>query len=88
MLGSKREGVGLHHYNDSKAFTEYSNNMDDIYENIEENNLIKEREIFIIFDDMVADILSNVKLVPIVTELVNDTNLASEIPLRFRRNIF
>ena len=62
--------------------------MDDIYENIEENNLIKERKILILFGDMVADMLSNKKLVPIVTELVNDTNLASENPLRFRRNLF
>ena len=62
--------------------------MDGIYENIEENNLIKERKILILFGDMVADMLSNKKLVPIVTELVNDTNLASENLLRFRRNLF
>ena len=31
---NKREGVGLKEYNDSKAFIEYSDDMDDIYENI------------------------------------------------------
>ena len=35
FLIKKREDVGTKHFNDSKAFTEYSNNMDDIYENIE-----------------------------------------------------
>ena len=43
--------------------------MDDIYENIEEYNLNKKRKIVIFFDDMIADMLSNNKLNPIVTEL-------------------
>ena len=33
---SERESTGLKHLNDSKAFIEYSYNMDDIYKNIEE----------------------------------------------------
>ena len=36
-LINKHEGVGLKHRNDSKAFTEYSNYKDDIYQN---NNTI------------------------------------------------
>ena len=51
-----------------KAFIEYSNDIDDIYKNIEEYNLNKKRKI-IIFDDMIADMLNNKKLNPIVTEL-------------------
>ena len=43
--------------------------MDDIYKNIEEYNLNKKRKILIAFDVMIADILSNKKLNPIVTEL-------------------
>ena len=43
-LISKPEGVGLMHCNYSKAFIEYSNDMDDIYENIEEYNPNKERK--------------------------------------------
>ena len=43
--------------------------MDNIYENIEENNLDKECEILILFDDIIADMLSNKNLNPIVTEL-------------------
>ena len=43
--------------------------MDDIYKNIEEYNTNKKRKILIVFDDMIADMLSNKKLNPIVTEL-------------------
>ena len=43
--------------------------MDDIYENIEEYKLFKERKISIIFDDTIAEILSNKKLNTAVTEL-------------------
>ena len=34
-LINKRESAGLKHCNDPKAFIEYSNDMDDIYENID-----------------------------------------------------
>ena len=43
--------------------------MDDIYKNIEKYNPNKKRKILIVFDNMIADILSNQKLNPIVTEL-------------------
>ena len=59
----------LKYSNDSKAFIEYSNDMKNIYKNIEEYNLNKKRKILIVFDDMIADMLSNKKLNPIVTEL-------------------
>ena len=71
FLISKRESTGLKHFNDSKTFIEYSNDMDDIYKNIEENNPIKKRKILIVFDDMIADMLSNKKLNPKLTELFN-----------------
>ena len=45
--------------------------MDDNYTNIEECNLNKNRKIFIAFDNMFADMLSNKKTNPIVTELFN-----------------
>ena len=69
LLINKRESTGLKYLNDSKAFIEYSNDMDDIYKNIEEYNPNKKRKILIVFDDMIADMLSNKKLNPIVTEL-------------------
>ena len=38
-LINKSEKVGLNHYDDPKAFTEYSNDMQDVYKNIEEHNV-------------------------------------------------
>ena len=43
--------------------------MQDVYENIEEYNLGKERKVLIVLDDMIAVMISNKKLNPIVTEL-------------------
>ena len=66
---NKREGVGINHFNEPKAFIEYSNNMHDVYKNIDEHNLDKENQILIVFHDMMADIIHNKKLNSIVTEL-------------------
>ena len=55
--------------NDSKAFIEYSNDMDGIYKNFEESNLNEKYEILIVFDDMIVYMLSNKNLNPTVTEL-------------------
>ena len=68
-LINKRESACLKHFNHSKAFIEYSNDMDGIYKNIEEYNPNKKRKIFIIFDDIIIDMLRNKKINPIVTEL-------------------
>ena len=46
-----------------KGFIEYVNDMDDIYKNIEEYNPNKKRKIMIVFDDMIADMLSNKNLI-------------------------
>ena len=43
--------------------------MDDIYKNIEEYNPNKTRKILIAFDDVIADMLSNKRLNPILTGL-------------------
>ena len=48
---------------------EYSNDMQDVYKNIEDYNPIKKRKILLVFDDMIADMINNNKLNPIVTEL-------------------
>ena len=69
LLIKKRESIGLKYLNDSKAFIEYPNDMDDIYKNIEEYNPNKKQKILIVFDDRIADVLSNKKLNPIVTKL-------------------
>ena len=130
-LINKREKVGLNHYDDPKAFTEYSNNMQDVYKNIAEHNIDRERKILIVFDDMIADMINDKKDVRLNTThffvmkipkerelqqialnnssdinskdfikiykkctsesysfLVNDATLASDNPLRFRKNLF
>ena len=68
-LVNKREKVGLNHFNDPKAFMEFSNDMQDVYKNIEDYNPIKKLKILLAFDDMIADMINNIKLNPIVTEL-------------------
>ena len=65
FLINNRESASLKHFNDSKAFIEYSNNIVDIYK----NNPSKTQKILIIFDDIFTDMLSNKKPNPIVTEL-------------------
>ena len=48
---------------------EYPNNMDNIYKNIEEYNPNQKHKTLIVFDDMVADMISNKKLNSLVSEL-------------------
>ena len=69
FLINKQKSTDLKHLNDSKDFTEYSNDMDDIHKNIEEYNPNKKQKILIVFDDMNADMFSNKKINPIVTKL-------------------
>ena len=67
FLINKRESTRLKYLNYSAAFIEYSNDMDNIYKNIEEYNRNKKQKRIIVFDDIIADVLSNKKLNPIVT---------------------
>ena len=55
-LINKREGVGINHLNDPKAFIEYSNDMHDVYQNIDEYNHDKENKTMF-FGDMIADMI-------------------------------
>ena len=68
-LINKREKVGLKHFNDPKAFIEYSNDIHHVYKNIDNYNLNKGNKILIVFDDMIADMINNKTLNLIVTEL-------------------
>ena len=61
--------MGLKDFNDPKALIEYSNDMQDIYKNIDEYNEDKERKILIVLDDMIANMINNKKLNSIITEL-------------------
>ena len=69
FLISKRENAVLKHFNDLKTSIEYSNDMQDVYKNIEECNIGKNGKILIVFDDMIPDMINNKKLNSVVTEL-------------------
>ena len=69
LLINKKESTSLTYLNDSKAFIEYSNDMEDIYKHIEEFNPNKKWKTLIVFDDMIASMFNNKNLIPIVTEL-------------------
>ena len=68
-LINKREGVCINHFNDPKAFIEHSNDICDVYKNIDEYNIDKECKILIVFDYMIADMINNKKLNSTVIEL-------------------
>ena len=68
-LIKKREDVGIKHVNNPNAFIECSNTMDDVYENIHDYKLSRKRKILIVFDDMIADIMTNKKFQAIIKEL-------------------
>ena len=54
--------------NNSKPFIEFSNDVDDIYKNIEEYNPNKKGKILIVFDNVIANMLSNKKINPVVSK--------------------
>ena len=68
-LVRKRVKVGLKHYRDPKNFIECQKDIQDLHKNIEEYNPEKKRKVLKDFDDMIADIIGNKKLNPIVAEL-------------------
>ena len=62
-LIKKRENAGIKHYNDPNAFIACSDTMDNVYENIDDYNLSRKRKRkkLFVFDDMIADIMTNKK---------------------------
>ena len=69
LLIKRKTSAGLKQLNDSKAFIEYSNDMDDIYKYIEEHNPNQKRKILNILCALISDMLSNKILNPILTKL-------------------
>ena len=61
-LIKSRENAGIKYLNDSKA-------MDDVYENINDYNPNRRRKILMLFDDMIAEIMTNKKFQAIIKEL-------------------
>ena len=92
-----REKVGIDYHNDPRAYVEYSDDMHNVYRNINYYNPDKKNKILIVFDDMIADMINNKKLNSIVTELfirgrklnislVFITQSYFKVPLFYRKN--
>ena len=69
FLINKREQAGIKNLNGPHAFIEYSNNMDDVFDNTNNYNKNRDKKLLIIFDDMIADIMRSEKFKAIVKEL-------------------
>ena len=69
LLINGRERVGIKTLKNPKIFTNYWQTIDDVYENLEDYNPTKKWRMLIVFDDMRADVESNKKLSPMITEL-------------------
>ena len=69
FLIEKRENAGIKNYDNPTAFIEYSNTMDDVFSNIDDYNPKRKRKVLIVFDDMIADIMTNKKFQAIIKEL-------------------
>ena len=61
FLINKSEQAGIKNLNDPHAFIEYSSDMNDVLEDINNHNKNRNKEVLIIFDDMVADIMRSEK---------------------------
>ena len=69
LLIKGKEKVGIKNLKNPKAFVDYSQTIDDVYENLKEYNPTKRRRVLIVFDDTIADMEYNKKLSPKVTDL-------------------
>ena len=74
ILQRYRKDTGIKHLNDPKAFIEYSNAMDDVYDNIDNYNPERNRKILIAFVGMIADMNTNIKFKFIVNLLFAKTH--------------
>ena len=59
FLINKREQAGIKNLHDPHAFIEYSNDMNDVYENINNYNKNRDKKVLVVFDDMIADVEYN-----------------------------
>ena len=69
VLIKKRENAGIENLNDPSAFIEYSNTMGDVCGNIDDYNPKRKGKILIVFDDMIADIMTNKRFQATIKEL-------------------
>ena len=68
-LINKREQAGIKNLSNPHAFIEYSNDMNDVLEDINNYNKKRDKKVLILFDDIIADIMRSEKFKAIVKEL-------------------
>ena len=68
-LINKREQAEIKNLSDPHAFIEYSNDMNDVLEDVNSYNKKRNKKVLILFDDMIADIMRSEKFKAIVKEL-------------------
>ena len=68
-LINKREQAGIKNLNDPHAFIEYSDEMDDVFDDNNNYNKNRDKKVLIVFDDMIADIEYNKNFKRIIKEL-------------------
>ena len=61
LLISGREKVGIEILKNSKAFIDYSQKIDDVFEHFKDYRQRKKRRVLIVFDDMIVDKKPNKK---------------------------
>ena len=65
----KKKDAGIKHVNNANAFIVCSNTMDDVYKHIDNYNPKRDKKVLIVFDEMIADIMTNKKFQAIIKEL-------------------
>ena len=68
-LINKREQVGIKMLQNAKAFIEYSDDKNDVFENINDYNKKRNKKVLLVFDDMIADIEHNKNFKKVIKEL-------------------
>ena len=67
-LINKREQAGIKNLNDPHAFIEYSSDMNDVLDDINNYDKNRDQKVLTVFDDMIADIMRSEKFKAIVKE--------------------
>ena len=68
-LINKREQAGIKNLNDPHGYIEYSDDMNDVPDDINNHNKNRDKKVLIVFDDMIADIECNNNFKRIIKEL-------------------
>ena len=68
-LINKREQAAIKNLNNPHAFIDYSSNMNDVLEDINNYKKKRDKKVLISFDDVIADIMRSEKFKAIVKEL-------------------